>query len=216
MKILLIEDDENLISFLNESLKEEGFLVESSNSGLKGINMSIMNNYDIIITDLNLPDEKGENICREIRNKKETPILVLTGELDTENKIRLLNLGADDYLTKPFSFKELVARIHAISRRPQKIKEAIIQIDNLTIDSYKKKVTYKKKEIYLTTKEFMLLEILASNRGKIISRAEIMDSSWDSNADIFSNAIETHISNIRKKIDKDLIKTISGRGYKID
>ncbi|MFA6252325.1 MAG: response regulator transcription factor [Candidatus Paceibacterota bacterium] len=216
MKILLIEDDKELADSLIESLKEESFLVEYSHSGLAGIYMAINNKYDIIITDLNLPDEKGENVCKAIRATKETPILVLTGELETENKIKMLNLGADDYLTKPFSFKELVARINALSRRSPQITEKIIKIKNLTIDRNRKKVFYNGKEIYLTNKEYLLLEILAINENKIVSRAEILETSWDSNADIFSNAIETHISNIRKKINKNIIKTFSGRGYAIN
>jgi len=216
MKILLIEDDKELADSLTESLREESFLVEYSYNGSEGMYMAIKNKYDIIITDLNLPDEKGENICKAIRAKKKTPILVLTGELETENKIRMLNLGADDYLTKPFSFKELVARINAISRRSSQITEDIIKIKNLTIDRNRKKVFYNEKEIYLTNKEYRLLEILAINENKIVSRAEILETSWDSNADIFSNAIETHISNIRKKISKDIIKTFSGRGYAIN
>ena len=215
MKILLIEDDKELADSLIESLKEESFLVEYSYSGSEGIYMAINNKYDIIITDLNLPDEKGENVCKAIRATKKTPILVLTGELETENKIKMLNLGADDYLTKPFSFKELVARINAISRRSLQITEEIIEIENLKIDRNKKKVFYNGKEIYLTNKEYLLLEILAINKNRIVSRAEILETSWDSNADIFSNAIETHISNIRKKISKDIIKTFSGRGYAI-
>ncbi|MCK9578076.1 response regulator transcription factor [bacterium] len=216
MKILLIEDDTNLATSLMESLKEEGFLTESSHNGLSGIKMALVNNYDIVITDLNLPDENGENVCRAIRSKKQTPILVLTGELDTEIKIKLLNIGADDYLTKPFSLKELVARINAILRRSPQLEKENIKINQLVIERNNKKVFYKKQEVCLTNKEYLLLEILAINKGKIISRAEIFDKSWDSNVDIFSNAIETHISNIRKKIDKNIIKTVSGRGYTIN
>jgi DNA-binding response OmpR family regulator len=216
MKILLIEDDENLINFLVPNLKDEGFLVEISKNGNEGLRMAINNNYDVIISDLNLPEKSGEDACKEIRSKKNTPVLILTGELDTENKIKLLNLGADDYLTKPFSLKELIARINALYRRPPQITENTIKIENITIDRNRKEVTINGKEINLTTKEFLLLEILAINKRKVISRAEILEGSWDSNADIFSNAIETHISNIRKKLGKNIIKTVSGRGYKIE
>lgn len=216
MKILLIEDDENLINFLIPSLKEEGFLVDNSKNGDEGLRMAINNNYDVIVSDLNLPEKNGEEVCKSIRFKKNTPILILTSELDTENKIKLLNLGADDYLTKPFSLKELIARINALSRRPPQIAENTITIEDIIIDRNKKKVTINGKEIILTTKEFLLLEILAINKGKVISRAEILEGSWDSNADIFSNAIETHISNVRRKLGKNIIKTVSGRGYKIE
>lgn len=216
MKLLLIEDDKNLASTLTEALKEESFLVDYSDNGMVGIEMALKNKYNLIITDLNLPDKSGESICKVIRAKKETPILVLTGEMSTETKITLLNLGADDYLTKPFLFKELVARINAILRRLPKIAKNKIQIEKLLIDRTNKKVFYDKKEIHLTNKEYLLLEILASNKGKIISRNEILENSWDTNADIFSNTIETHISNIRKKTDNNIIKTISGRGYTIN
>lgn len=216
MKLLLIEDDTNLAESLIEGLKEEGFLVEHASCGLQGMQMALTNKYNIIITDLNLPDENGENICKLIRKKKETPILILTGEFNTEVKIKLLDSGADDYITKPFSFKELIARINAVMRRSPQIEKDIIEINNLLINRSDKKVFYRKKEIYLTNKEYLLLEILVINKGKIISRSEILENAWDSSADIFSNAIETHVSNIRKKINKEIIKTISGRGYIIN
>ncbi|MFA5080548.1 MAG: response regulator transcription factor [Candidatus Paceibacterota bacterium] len=216
MKILIIEDNKNLISFLISNLKEEGFLIEESESENEGINMAVNNNYNIVIIDLNIPEKNREKICKEIRFKKLTPILILASELDIENKIKLLEFGADDYLVKPFSLKELVAKIKVLSRRQNKIIENLLQIKNIIIDRNEKKVIINKKEILFTHKEFDILELLASNKGRIISRKEILERIWDSNIDIFSNTIETHISNIRKKINMKLIKTISNRGYRID
>lgn len=221
MKILVVEDDKDTLDFLKPSLKAEGFVVDTAENGTDGISMTLANNYDLVILDFNLPDKNGDLVCQEIRKKgKTTPILILTVDTEVNNKVKLLNLGADDYLTKPFSFEELLARVKALLRRPEKIEKEILQVNNLTLDRKKQKVTRAKREIYLTLKEFQLLEYLIRHQGEVISKVSILENIWDSEVDLFSNAIETHISNLRKKIDKNspkkLIKTISGRGYKIE
>jgi len=221
MKILVVEDDKDTLDFLKPSLKAEGFVVDTAENGTDGISMTLANNYDLVILDFNLPDKNGDLVCQEIRKKgKTTPILILTVNTEVNNKVKLLNLGADDYLTKPFSFEELLARVKALLRRPEKIEKEILQVNNLTLDRKKQKVTRAKREIYLTLKEFQLLEYLIRHQGEVISKISILENIWDSEVDLFSNAIETHISNLRKKIDKNspkkLIKTISGRGYKIE
>ena len=221
MKILVVEDDKDTLDFLKPSLKAEGFVVDTAENGTDGISMTLANNYDLVILDFNLPDKNGDLVCQEIRKKgKTTPILILTVNTEVNNKVKLLNLGADDYLTKPFSFEELLARVKALLRRPEKIEKEILQVNNLTLDRKKQKVTRAKREIYLTLKEFQLLEYLIRHQGEVISKVSILENIWDSEVDLFSNAIETHISNLRKKIDKNspkkLIKTISGRGYKIE
>jgi len=221
MKILVVEDDKDTLDFLKPSLKAEGFVVDTAENGTDGISMTLANNYDLVILDFNLPDKNGDLVCQEIRKKgKTTPILILTVDTEVNNKVKLLNLGADDYLTKPFSFEELLARVKALLRRPEKIEKEILQVNNLTLDRKKQKVTRAKREIYLTLKEFQLLEYLIRHQGEVISKISILENIWDSEVDLFSNAIETHISNLRKKIDKNspkkLIKTISGRGYKIE
>jgi DNA-binding response OmpR family regulator len=219
MKILIIEDDSDLVTFLKQNLSSEGFLVDYSKDGEKGESMACYNEYDLIILDLNVPSKNGKEICKTVRdNKKMMPILVLTADFNVQDKIDLLNLGADDYLTKPFSFEELTARIKALLRRPKDINaDETLQISNLSLNKNSKKVLKDDKEVYLTLKEFSLLEYLMENKGKIISRGMIIDHVWDMKGDIFSNTIESHIFNLRKKLDnKKLIKTIPGRGYRID
>jgi DNA-binding response OmpR family regulator len=221
MKILIIEDDKNILEFLKPNLKTEGFVIDSADNGKDGLFLANTNHYNLILLDYNLPDKNGNEICKEIRKRgKNLPILMLSVNDSTDNKVKLLNCGADDYLVKPFAFDELVARMKALLRRPEEISKDIIQIDDLILDKNKEKVIRGDKEIYLTLKEFSLLEFLMKNQGNIITRASILESIWDGDVNPFSNTIETHILNLRKKIDKDfskkLIKTIPGRGYKIE
>lgn len=222
MRILVIEDDKELNNFLKTSFEEELFIVDVADDGEKGSYMARTNEYDMIILDIALPEKTGIEVCKEVRAAgKNVPIMMLTANMEIISKIELLDLGADDYLTKPFSFKELMARVRAITRRPKKIESNIIRIDDLLLNRNKSTV-YRggKTEIYLTRKEFVLLEYLMSNKELVLSRGMIMEHVWDNEADPFSNTIETHILNLRKKIDfagkKKLIKTISGRGYKIE
>jgi two-component system copper resistance phosphate regulon response regulator CusR len=220
MKILTIEDDKDMLSFLKNNLKHHGFSVDAAENGQDGLNLALNDHYDLVILDLNLPDIDGHAVCQKIREAKlMMPILILSGEDQTSSKTLLLDSGADDYLTKPFCFTELIARINALLRRPYNISDNIIKIDTLELDLAKQKVKRDGQEIYLTRTEYLILELLTSKVGSIVSRSEIMDKVWDTEADIFSKAIETHILNIRNKVDKPskikLIKTITGRGYKI-
>lgn len=221
MKILIIEDEKDLADSLKDSLESECFAVDVAEDGQKGMMLGCTNNYDLIILDNMLPKRSGADVCRNIRvAKKQTPIIMLSVVSETDKKVELLNLGADDYLTKPFSFKELLARIKALLRRPKAIENCIIRIGDLTIDVAANKVMVGKKEVYLTRKEFMLLEYLMKNKGVVVSRGMLLEHVWDINADPFSNTIESHILNLRKKIkykgNRDIIQTIPGRGYKID
>ena len=220
MKILIVEDDKDVLDFLSSSLGAEGFVIDTAEDGGKGTFMACNNYYDLIILDLNLPGKNGDAVCREIRKaEKIMPILIVTIETEIDDKVRLLNFGADDYLTKPFSFKELLARINALLRRPQKIEVEVFKIDNLILDTVGKTVKRGSKEIYLTRKEFALLAYLMKNQNKVLTRTMIMEHVWDMNADPFSSTIETHILNLRKKISQDnkkkIIQTVPGMGYKI-
>lgn len=219
MKILVIEDNKELLDFLNISLKKEGFTVEVAEDGQDGMALLLANRYDLVILDLNLPSKSGYDICQELRKKRDTvPILVLTVNNEVDMKVELLNLGADDYLIKPFSFKELVARINALLRWPRKKKEDVIKVGNLELDNNKKIITKAGEEIHLTRTEFSLLGYLMQRGGEIVSKVEILNNVWDSEADLFSKTLETHILNIRKKLDQDskkYIKTVPGRGYRV-
>ena len=220
MKIIIIEDDQEVLSFLKRELESHNFSVIAFTNGYDGLSAVLESTYDLIILDLNLPDINGGIICQKIRAaKKMVPVLVLSGEDATSSKTQLLDSGADDYLTKPFHKSELIARINALLRRPLNLSENIIKIADLEFDFLKQSIKRANKEIDLTRTEYLILELLISQAGYIVSRGEIMEKVWDVEADIFSKAIETHILNIRNKIDKPykikLIKTVTGRGYKI-
>lgn len=221
MKLLIIEDNKEISEFLVSSMRAECFEVDFALDGQKGYKMAEDNDYDLIILDLNLPKLNGDQICSLLRASGITiPILILTVESDIDDKVRLLNSGADDYMTKPFSLKELIARVKSLLRRPKLVRQEVIVIDDLVIDSQKQLVIRAGREIDLTYKEFELLEFLAANRGYVLSRGKIIEHVWDMNADLFSNSIEVHVFNLRRKIDrkglKRLIHTIPNRGYKID
>jgi two-component system, OmpR family, response regulator len=221
MRLLVVEDEPEILLPLRVRLKSEGFIVDIANDGAKGSTMAKNNIYDVIILDYMLPKKSGAKICQEIRaNGIITPIIIISVQGAAPTKIELLNLGADDYLVKPFSFEELLARIRAVMRRPQELKKEVLNIDDLTLDTVRCRVERAGKEIKLTRKEFGLLEYLLRNKGTVISRGTIMEHVWDVKGDLFSNTIETHILNLRKKLQKyggnKLIHTISGRGYKID
>jgi DNA-binding response OmpR family regulator len=221
MRILLVEDEKEINSFVKKSLEAECYAVDSAEDGEKGMELVRANNYDLILLDNQMPKKTGLEVCNEVRSAGlNTPILILSVKSETTTKVDLLNAGADDYLTKPFSLDELFARIKALLRRPNVIKNEILQIDNLVLDANKGSVKRGSKDIYLTRKEIILLQYLMQNQGIILSRSMILEHVWDISVDPFSNTIESHILSLRKKIDiegeKKLIHTISGRGYKID
>jgi DNA-binding response OmpR family regulator len=222
VRLLIVEDNQEIRDFLKNSLGAQ-FAVDCADNGKDGLYLAQTNNYDLIVLDNMLPEKTGLEICEELRKEgKTTPIIILSVKSEAMTKVELLNAGADDYISKPFSLDELLARIRALLRRPQKIEDDVITIGDLTIDTRRQSVKRGDEEIYLTRKEFMLLEYLARNKGTVLSRGMIMEHVWDVNADLFSNTIESHILSLRKKIhDHDqatrkLIHTIPGRGYKVD
>lgn len=221
MRILIIEDEDGISRFLRAGLESEYFAVDVAEDGEKGSFLARTNDYDLIVLDYMLPVKNGAQVCSEIRAAgKITPIIMLSAKSEMVTKVELLNKGADDYLTKPFSFEELLARIRALLRRPAQVSSELLQEDTLVMDT-KKHTTFRgDREIYLTRKEFMLLEYLLKNKGSVISRGTILEHVWDMNADPFSNTIESHVLNVRKKItkkgEKDLIHTLPGVGYKLE
>ena len=221
MNLLLVEDDKEIVDSLASSFKERGFVVDVAFDGEIGLQKAQRNNYDIIILDKGLPHKDGLEVCAEIRaSGKQMPILILSVKSEIGTKAELLNAGADDYMTKPFSFVELIARVHALLRRPEKTEHTKFDLNGLVVDIEGRKVVRGKKEIHLTTKEFSLLEYLLRHKGKAISRMEILEHVWDMNADPFTNTVETHVLTLRKKIKApggdSIIRTVPGIGYKID
>lgn len=219
MKILLVDDDTAIRDSLRMALESLSFAVDYASDGDQGSFLARTNEYDLVILDNVLPGKQGKNVCQEMRDSsKDTPILMLSVKKEVNEKIELLNCGVDDYMTKPFSFEELQARINTLLRRPKRIVEQILKVNDIYLYRDRQQVKRKHQEIYLTRKEFSLLEILMKNKNCVVTRGQILEHVWDINADPFSNTIEAHILNLRKKIGdskKKIIQNIPGRGYKI-
>ena len=221
MRILLVEDDTAIARSLKEGLEDEAYVVDVANDGSEGYRTAVADDYDVIILDIMLPGMNGYEVCRALRNDgNKTPILMLTAR-DTERDIvEGLDTGADDYLAKPFSFDVLLARIRALLRRPNEKLEEILQIGDLKLDPSSKKVTRASQEISLTAKEYGVLEYLMRNKGKVLSKEQIISHVWDFDADVLPNNVELFIMFLRRKIDKPfkskLIHTVSGFGYKLE
>lgn len=220
MKILIIDDEGAIVEFLKQGLEAQMFLVETAADGERGAFLARTGNYDLIILDYNLPKMNGPEVLKEIRaEKKHVPVLLISVNANMISKEEMFNLGADDYLTKPFLFAELLLRVKALLRRPAKIENELLKIDTLTLNTRTKAVKREGREIYLTRREFALLEYLMHSRGEILSRQQILEHVWDYNADPFSNSVETHIASLRRKIspkkNRDLIHNFPGRGYKL-
>lgn len=221
MRILLIEDEPDIAEFLQVSLESEFYTVDIASDGEKGAFMAKTNDYSLLLIDYVLPKQNGEQVVREVRkDNRNIPIIMLTVKTELDNKLNLFNLGVDDYITKPFLFEELLARIRAVLKRPRETQNSVLRIDDMVVNIDKHIVRRSRQDIYLTRKELALLEYMLKNRGKVLARSVIMEHVWDANADPFSNTIESHMMNLRRKINipnkRPLIHTIPGRGYKID
>lgn len=222
MRILIVEENENLGVILRASFERENFIVDLSDNYENGAYLGRINEYDAIIIDSSPEQSEAQNVCRRIRDKKSSvPIIILSSALGIRDKINFFNIGADDCLIKPFSFQEILARTQSILKRP---KEIILgnklEIGNMFIDRKKHQIKCCGKELVLSRKEFILLSLLLEKNGEVVSRSEMLENVWEGDVDPFSNTIETHIASIRRKIEKSgggkIIKTISGVGYKIE
>lgn len=221
MRALVVDDEEELREVLADNLRTLCFAVDTAADGTEGSYLARTNSYDIILLDNMLPEKSGVAVCSDIRNTgKNVPIIVLSVLSDSWRKVELLNAGADDYLVKPFSFDELSARIRALLRRPTDVIGDVFQLDDLVLDTKQQSVKRAGKGVYLTRKEFTLLEYLMRHPGVVLSRGMILEHVWDILSDPFSNTIESHIRGLRKKLElpgtRKLIYTIPGRGYKVD
>lgn len=221
MKILVVEDDPATASMVKSGLTADLHNVELASDGKDGAFLGKNYTYDVIILDYSLPGKDGLSICKEIRALgKTTPILFLSVNNDTTLKVSALNAGADDFMTKPFSIEELRARIKALTRRAQPMQNPLIHVDDIELDTEKQIVRRGGQMLNLTRKEFNLLEYLMRHAGTVVSRAMIMEHVWSVESDPFSNTVEVHIRNLRKKLNNgnksDLINNVPGRGYVID
>jgi len=220
MRILIIEDEKKLALMIKRGLTNEGYHVECIFDGETGEIAAETGNFDLILLDLMLPKKDGLEICKYLRKKGlSTPVLMLTAKDSTANKINGLDCGADDYVVKPFSFEELVARIKALLRRPSIIVPEILQAGNLKLNTRTREVTWDDRVINLTKKEFGLLEYFLRNPNQVLTREQILESLWGWDYEGFSNVVDAHIKNLRKKIDRcekgSLIETIQGTGYRL-
>ncbi len=223
MRILVVEDEHRIANSIKKGLEQERYAVDVAYTGSDGLDMAQVEDYDLIILDRMLPYVDGIEIAKALRKKSiHTPILMLTAKGQVEDKIEGLDAGADDYVTKPFSFEELLARIRALSRRPKNSLDTKLVVRSLELDT--KSYTVKRQElsIVLTHKEFALLEYLMRNKNNILTKEQIINSIWDYDADILPNTVEVYIRNLRNKIEKPfkgetpLIHTVRGFGYKIE
>jgi len=220
MKILIIDDEPAIVQFLKEGLEANMYAVESAADGERGAFLARTGNYDLIILDYLLPKMNGAEVLAEIRREqKHIPVLMLTVKSELADKSEAFTRGADDYLTKPFLFDELLLRVRALLKRPAKTEGEFFKLDNLTLNTRSKIVRRGGQEVYLTRREFALLEYLMTHRGQIVSRSQILEHVWDYNADPFSNSIETHLASLRRKLNgggnRNIIHTFTGRGYKM-
>jgi DNA-binding response OmpR family regulator len=218
MRILLIEDYLPLQKSLAKGLREADFAVDVSSDGQEGLWYAMSNDYDVIILDLMLPKLDGLSVLKQLRAKnKDNHVLILTAKDTVDDRIKGLDLGADDYLVKPFAFDELLARIRALMRRRYEHKCPDIKVNDLHIDTVSHRVWLKNEEIILTSREYMLLEYLARRAGQVVSRTDIWEHIYEFNSEASSNVVDVYIGYLRKKIDKDakspLLRTVRGQGY---
>jgi DNA-binding response OmpR family regulator len=220
MRILVVDDQPEICTLLRLALTQHSFSVDLAEDGEKASYLGRTNDYDVIILDNILPKKMGLQVCREIRAAGKTvPILVLSAMPESATKVAFLDAGADDYLSKPFSMDELLARVRALVRRPNQIAGETLTFADLILNTKAHTVYRAKREVHLTPKEFMLLEYLLRNKGAALPRSMILEHVWNMDTDPFSNTIESHILSLRRKIDPDgkksIIHTVPGVGYKI-
>ncbi len=220
MKILLVEDEPKVAAFLHQGLTEQHHSVDLAADGLLGLRLALQGAYDLLILDTLLPGLSGLEVCRQVRAQNTgVPILMLTALGETDDKIRGLDAGADDYLVKPFAFQELLARIRALTRRRHETPAAasVLRLADLSLDPMRKVVQRAGQPIQLTAREFALLEYLLRNQNRVVSRVDILEQVWETSFDTGSNVIDVYINFLRKKLDKDftpkLIHTLVGMGY---
>lgn len=220
MRALLVEDEEKLSSVIARGLKAEGFAIDTAADGARGLEMALAYAYDIIVLDIMLPRLSGSEVLRDIRtHNRQVPILMLTAKDSVADKVKHMDAGADDYLTKPFSFEELLVRMRALMRRAPAQRSDVIKIADLEIDRLAHQVKRAGKRVDLSAKEYALLEYMALNTGRVLSRTMIIEHVWDESFEALTNIVDVYVRQLRTKVDegfgKKLIKTVRGVGYSL-
>jgi two-component system, OmpR family, copper resistance phosphate regulon response regulator CusR len=218
MRILVIEDEKKIASFIERGLKEEHYAVDVAENGEDGLHLATVNDYNLVVLDIMLPGRDGIFICRELRKKGlKTPVLMLTARDAVEDKVSGLDSGADDYMTKPFAFEEFLARVRSLLRRGTHQPTNLLRVADLEINQLSHKVRRGEADIPLSSKEYSLLEFLALHKNEVVTRTMIAEQVWNEDFDSFTNVIDVHIKHLRDKVDKNyavsLIHTIRGSGY---
>ena len=220
MRILVVEDERKTGDYLKKGLTESGFTVDLARSGDDGLHLAVTDDYDLIILDVMLPGMSGWDVIRGIRTTRDVPVLFLTARETIQDRVKGLELGGDDYLTKPFAFAELLARVRTLLRRPPSREPEVIRIADLEIDVAKRRIARAGQRIELTAKEFTLLHLLASHVGEVLSRTRITPEVWDLSFDSDANVVDVAIRRLRAKVDepfgKNLIHTVRGMGYVVE
>ena len=222
MRILIVEDEPKLAGVIAKGLTGKGYAVDTLGDGQEALTRILVHggDYDLVILDLMLPGKTGNEICKEARAAGVTvPFLILTARNETEHKVDLLLAGADDYMVKPFSFDELIARIQAIMRRPNEALPSVLSVGGLELDPVSHVVKQDDKEINLTLKEFRLLEYFMRHPNQVVNREDLLTHLWDFNYEAFSNVVDVHIKNLRQKLDRanapSVLETVRGIGYRL-
>lgn len=217
MKLLIVEDEVKIANSIKEGLEQENYAVDVSYDGTEGLDFALTEEYDLMILDRMLPDIEGVEIIKHVRNAQiHTPILLLTAKGQVSDRVEGLDSGADDYMVKPFSFIELLARIRALTRRPKQHLGDVLVCGNISLDSKRFEVMRENKQVMLSRKEFALLEYLMRHKGQILKKEQIVSHVWDYNSDVLPNSVEVYIKHIREKLGKpNVIKTVRGFGYKL-
>ncbi len=216
MRILVVEDEPRLLKSLAKALREEGYAVDTAETGDDGLYKATNYDYDAIVLDVMLPKLDGWEVLSRLRSKKSTPVLMLTARDATTDRIRGLDSGADDYLVKPFDLSELFARIRALIRRSAGNVSPVIELDDVKLDTRSRSVTQAGQPVALTAREYAILEYLALHRGKVISRTTLYEHLFDETDDTLSNLVDVHIFSIRKKLRANIILTRRGQGYCVE
>jgi two-component system, OmpR family, response regulator len=222
MRILVVEDEHKIANSIKKGLEQENFAVDLAFTGNTGYDLASTEEFDLLILDLMLPELNGVDICKKLRkDQNHIPILMLTAKGQLEDKVQGLNAGADDYLTKPFAFEELLARVRALNRRPRSAHNSVLSVGDLSMDTVSYEVKRQDTLIQLSSKEYSLLEYLMRHPNQVLSKDQIINHVWDYDSDVLPNTVEVYIGYLRNKVDKpfknipDLIQTVRGFGYKI-
>ena len=220
MRVLLIEDDPKAAKLLAKGLREEGFVVDVAATGEDGEDRAVIDEYDAIVLDWLLPDKDGLAVCRALRAREvSTPILMLTARDSVADRVSGLSIGADDYLTKPFAFAELLARLKALLRRSRVTQSPVLRVSDLTLDPARRRAVRRGVPITLTPKEYAILEVLMRSSGELVSRTRLTERVWDEASEVLDNLVDVHVSHLRKKLERGggppLIQTVRGLGYRL-